>query len=100
MVFENLDEAYFIIFCILIGIEVIGNVPSILHTPLMSGTNAISGIITIGAVILLLDISETDYLNLVLGSLAVFLGTLNISGGFFVTHRMLAMFNPKTKKHV
>lgn len=96
-ILSNLDQVYFICFCILIGIEVITNVPAILHTPLMSGANAISGIITVGAVIMLLNISPTDYINLALGSLAVFLGSLNISGGFFVTHRMLAMFNVKRK---
>lgn len=96
-IIENLNQLYFICFCILIGVEVITNVPAILHTPLMSGANAISGIITVGAIIMLLKVDSTDYLNLFLGSLAVLLGTINISGGFFVTHRMLAMFNTKKK---
>lgn len=94
---ENINEFYFIFFCILIGIEVITNVPAILHTPLMSGANAISGVITVGAIIMLFKIDPNDYVNLTLGSLAVFLGTVNISGGFFVTNRMLAMFNKKKK---
>lgn len=96
-IIENLNQLYFICFCILIGVEVITNVPAILHTPLMSGANAISGIITVGAIIMLLKVGSTDYLNLFLGSLAVLLGTINISGGFFVTHRMLTMFNTKKK---
>ncbi len=97
MILENLDYVYFICFCILIGVEVITNVPAILHTPLMSGANAISGIITVGAVIVLLNVRADDYVNLAIASLAVLLGTLNISGGFFVTHRMLAMFKAKKK---
>lgn|SRR5690625_4522045 len=92
---QYLQEIYFVIFCILIGMEVIANVPAILHTPLMSGANAISGVILVGAVILLLKVEPDDYLNLILGGIAVFLGTLNIAGGFFVTGRMLRMFNPK-----
>lgn len=92
---QNIEIVYFIIFAIFIGIEVISNVPAILHTPLMSGANAISGVILVGAVILILNIEEGDYVNLVMGGIAVFLGTLNIAGGFFVTGRMLKMFNPK-----
>ncbi|RMA58751.1 NAD(P) transhydrogenase subunit alpha [Ulvibacter antarcticus] len=92
---ENLQTIYFVIFCVFIGIEVIANVPAILHTPLMSGANAISGVIMVGAVIMLFQIPPTNYLLLVLGGIAVFLGALNISGGFFVTGRMLRMFNSK-----
>lgn len=91
----NIEMIYFVVFCIFIGIEVISNVPSILHTPLMSGANAISGVILVGAVIMMLNIPADDYLNLTLGGIAIFLGTLNISGGFFVTGRMLKMFSPK-----
>lgn len=94
---DNINELYFIFFCVFIGIEVITNVPAILHTPLMSGANAISGVITVGAIIMLFKVNPNDYVNLTLGSLAVFLGTVNISGGFFVTNRMLAMFNKKKK---
>ncbi|NLN25938.1 MAG: NAD(P) transhydrogenase subunit alpha [Bacteroidetes bacterium] len=90
-----MSEIYFVIFCIFIGIEVIGNVPAILHTPLMSGANAISGVILVGAVIMIMKVEPDDYVNLILGGIAVFLGTLNISGGFFVTGRMLKMFNSK-----
>src|SRR5690554_830436 len=91
----HIQEIYFVIFCIFIGIEVIGNVPAILHTPLMSGANAISGVILVGAVIMIMKVEPDDYVNLILGGIAVFLGTLNISGGFFVTGRMLKMFNSK-----
>lgn len=92
---QNIEDIYFVIFCIFIGIEVISNVPAILHTPLMSGANAISGVILVGAVYMMLTIPADDYLNLTLGGIAIFLGTLNISGGFFVTGRMLKMFNSK-----
>ena len=97
IILEQLDAIYFIVFCIFIGIEVITNVPAILHTPLMSGANAISGVITVGAIIMLFKVAPGDYINLSIGAIAVFLGALNISGGFFVTNRMLAMFNPKNK---
>lgn len=95
---QYMSEIYFVVFCIFIGIEVIGNVPAILHTPLMSGANAISGVILVGAVIMLMKVEPDDYVNLILGGIAVFLGTLNIAGGFFVTGRMLKMFNPKKDK--
>lgn len=94
---QHIQEVYFVIFCIFIGVEVIANVPSILHTPLMSGANAISGVILIGAIIVMMRVPADDYLNLTLGGIAVFLGTLNIAGGFFVTGRMLKMFNPRKK---
>ena len=95
---QNIQEIYFLIFCIFIGIEVIANVPAILHTPLMSGANAISGVILVGAIILMFRVVQGDYINLILGGIAVFLGALNISGGFFVTGRMLKMFGSKNHK--
>lgn len=91
----NLDTLYFMALCLFLGIEVISNVPAILHTPLMSGANAISGVILVGAVLLMLKVEPTDHLSLSIGGLAVLLGTLNISGGFFVTGRMLRMFTHK-----
>lgn len=97
--FSANKEAIFIIaLSIFLGIEVIANVPSVLHTPLMSGANAISGVIIIGGIILLghADIS-TFSLEIVLGILAVFFGTLNVAGGFVVTDRMLDMFKKKKK---
>ena len=96
---QNLDTFYFIALCLFLGIEVIANVPAILHTPLMSGANAISGVILIGAIIIMLKVDPTDYISLTLGGLAVLLGTLNIAGGFFVTGRMLAMFSAKKQKN-
>ena len=96
---QNLDTFYFIALCLFLGIEVIANVPAILHTPRMSGANAISGVILIGAIIIMLKVDPTDYISLTLGGLAVLLGTLNIAGGFFVTGRMLAMFSAKKQKN-
>jgi NAD(P) transhydrogenase subunit alpha len=89
---------YFIILCVFLGIEIISNVPAILHTPLMSGANAIHGVILAGAIITMYHIDSDDYLNLGLGFLAVLFGTLNISGGFFVTGRILSMFSKKKNK--
>ena len=76
-----------------VGIEVVSKVPSILHTPLMSGSNAIHGIVLVGALIVMGEAHGTG--QLILGFLAVFLATLNIVGGFVVTDRMLEMFKAK-----
>ncbi len=86
---------YIVILSILLGIEVISHVPAILHTPLMSGANAIHGVVIIGAIIVMGHAKSDDYLALVLGFLAVLLGTLNVVGGFVVTNRMLEMFKKK-----
>ena len=75
---------------IFVGIEVISKVPSMLHTPLMSGTNAIHGIVLIGG--MLVAGSADSTLEQVLGFVAVVFGTINIVGGFLVTDRMLEMF--------
>ncbi len=80
---------------IFIGIEIVAKVPSILHTPLMSGSNAIHGVILVGSM-LVLGNANTN-LEEVLGFLAVLLATLNVVGGFVVTDRMLEMFKPKKK---
>lgn len=72
-----------------LGLELIRRVPSQLHTPLMSATNAISGIILVGAV---LAVGVDSPLGMVLGTLAVAAATINVVGGFMVTHRMLGMF--------
>ena len=90
------DIIFIIALSVFFGIEVISNVPSVLHTPLMSGANAISGVIVIGGIILVghTDITKLS-LELVLGILAVFFGTLNVVGGFAVTDRMLEMFKKK-----
>src|SRR4028119_161712 len=83
---------YIVILMIFVGIEIIGRVPSVLHTPLMSGANAIHGVVIIGAIIGMGRAEADNYLALVLGFLAVVLGTLNVVGGFVVTDRMLEMF--------
>ena len=89
---------YIVILMIFVGIEVIGRVPSVLHTPLMSGANAIHGVVIIGAIIVMGRAAPGNYLALLLGFLAVVLGTLNVVGGFVVTDRMLEMFKKKTNK--
>lgn len=91
----NQASLYFIILSIFLGIEIISNVPAILHTPLMSGANAIHGVILAGAIIVMQQVPNDDYLNLTLGFITVLMGTLNISGGFFVTGRILSMFTSK-----
>jgi len=81
------------ILAIFVGIEVIARVPSILHTPLMSGSNAIHGVIIVGSIIVLGSATTTP--EQILGFFAVILATLNVVGGFTVTDRMLEMFKPK-----
>lgn len=95
---ENQQYIYIVILMIFLGIEVIGRVPSVLHTPLMSGANAIHGVVIIGAIIVMGKAESDNYLALILGFLAVILGTLNVVGGFVVTNRMLEMFSSKSKK--
>lgn len=94
----NREIIYIVILMIFVGIEVIGRVPSVLHTPLMSGANAIHGVVIIGAIIVMGRAETDNYLALALGFLAVVLGTLNVVGGFVVTDRMLEMFKSKKKK--
>jgi H+-translocating NAD(P) transhydrogenase subunit alpha len=94
----NEQIIYIVILMIFLGIEVIGRVPSVLHTPLMSGANAIHGVVLIGAIIIMGGAETDNYLALVFGFLAVILGTLNVVGGFVVTDRMLEMFKSKKKK--
>ncbi|GGH64884.1 MAG: NAD(P) transhydrogenase subunit alpha [Bacteroidetes bacterium] len=94
---EHIELFYFLILAVFLGVEVISNVPAVLHTPLMSGANAISGIVVIGAIHVLLSLPNENYVGLILAGIAVFVGTLNISGGFFVTSRMLLLF-AKDKK--
>ena len=91
----NQQTIYIVILMIFVGIEVIGRVPSVLHTPLMSGANAIHGVVIIGAIIVMGTAGSGNYLALVLGFLAVVLGMLNVVGGFVVTDRMLEMFKSK-----
>jgi NAD(P) transhydrogenase subunit alpha len=86
---------YIVILMMFVGIEVIGRVPSVLHTPLMSGANAIHGVVIIGAIIVMGKADPDNLFALILGFLAVVLGTLNVVGGFVVTDRMLEMFKKK-----
>jgi NAD(P) transhydrogenase subunit alpha len=95
MMIGTLAMIYIFALAIFTGIEVISRVPTVLHTPLMSGANAIHGIVLIGGVIVLGRAGENKIL-LTLGFIAVILGTLNVVGGFVVTDRMLEMFKAKT----
>lgn len=91
----NQQIIYTVILMIFVGIEIIEKVPSVLHTPLMSGANAIHGVVIIGAIIVMGKAEQDNYLALALGFIAVLLGTLNVVGGFVVTDRMLEMFKKK-----
>ncbi|MFO7754535.1 MAG: NAD(P) transhydrogenase subunit alpha [Bacteroidales bacterium] len=95
--YTNKESIFIIALSVFLGIEVISNVPSVLHTPLMSGANAISGVIIIGGIILLGHSDLKFSADLVLGVLAVLMGTLNVAGGFVVTDRMLEMFKKKNR---
>jgi len=91
----HIEMIYIIILSIFVGIEVIGRVPSVLHTPLMSGANAIHGVVIIGSIIVMLNTRPDNIFLLALGFIAILLGTLNVVGGFVVTDRMLEMFKKK-----
>lgn len=86
------------ILAVFVGLEVIAKVPQTLHTPLMSATNAIHGVILIGGVIVLGQAKDT--LSIIIGFAATLFGVLNVVGGFVVTDRMLEMFKRKPKKEV
>jgi len=94
---QHLILIYLLIFTVILGFEVISKVPTVLHTPLMSGANAISGVVIIGAILLIRNAQPGDYLTLILGALGVALGMTNVMGGFAVTDRMLDMFKKKKK---
>ncbi len=94
----NQEEFYVIILAIFVGVEVISKVPTVLHTPLMSGSNALSGVVIVGSILVLGKTAPENYLALGLGFLAVLLATLNVVGGFAVTNRMLEMFKKKPAK--
>jgi NAD(P) transhydrogenase subunit alpha len=87
---------YLVALMIFLGVELIEKVPSVLHTPLMSGANAIHGVVIIGAIIIMGQ-AET-IVPKIIGFVAVVLGTLNVVGGFVVTDRMLEMFKKKKKQ--
>ncbi len=104
MLYERLREArlmdqdvllgaYIFLLAIFLGVELIGRVPATLHTPLMSGTNAIHGIVVLGGM-MVLGQADTWYLQLI-GFLAVVMGAANVAGAFVVTDRMLEMFKKK-----
>ncbi|MEK7863719.1 MAG: NAD(P) transhydrogenase subunit alpha [Chloroflexota bacterium] len=95
MSIELLLGAYVLMLAIWVGNEVISKVPTTLHTPLMSGANAIHGIIVVGA--MLVATALPGPLGTVLGFLAVVLGTINVVGGFVVTDRMLQMFKARPR---
>ncbi len=93
--YEYREMVFIIILSVFLGIEIISHVPTVLHTPLMSGANAIHGVVIIGAIIVMGSAEPGNLLALGLGFLAVILGTLNVVGGFVVTDRMLEMFKKK-----
>lgn len=92
---QNIEIIYIVILSIFVGVEVISKVPAVLHTPLMSGANAIHGVVIIGAIIVMGHTDPENYVGIALGVLAVILGMLNVVGGFVVTDRMLEMFKKK-----
>ena len=94
---NNLELMYILILAIFIGVEVIKNIPAVLHTPLMSGANALSGVVIVGAILVMLHAEPSNYIALALGFIAVVLGIINVVGGFAVTNRMLQMFKKKKK---
>ena len=92
---NNEQMLYILILVIFLGFVIISRVPAVLHTPLMSNANAISGVVIIGAIIVLGKAAPDNYAALILGFFAVVLGTLNVVGGFVVTNRMLEMFKKR-----
>ena len=92
---DNLDYITILVLAMFLGSEIIAKVPTVLHTPLMSGANAISGVVVIGAIILIRNSAADDYFNLVLGLIGIALAMVNVVGGFAVTNRMLEMFKKK-----
>lgn len=91
----NEQMIYILILVIFLGFVVISRVPTVLHTPLMSHANAISGVVIIGAIIVMGRADPDNYAALILGLLAVIFGTMNVVGGFVVTDRMMEMFRKK-----
>ena len=94
---DNLTIIYILTFAVFLGIDIISKVPTVLHTPLMSGANAISGVVIMGGIILVRQAESTNYLVLILGFLGIALASINVVGGFAVTGRMLYMFKRKKK---
>ncbi len=94
---QNLEMIYILILAVFIGVELIKNIPAVLHTPLMSGANALSGVVIVGAILVMLHADPNNFIALALGFIAVVLGIINVVGGFAVTNRMLQMFKKKRK---
>ena len=90
MIGELLIALYVFVLAVFVGFEVIAKVPTLLHTPLMSGSNAISGIALIGALVVAGRLSSP--FDSIVGGMAIVLATINVVGGFLVTDRMLRMF--------
>ncbi len=86
---------YIFVLAVFLGFEIITKVPPTLHTPLMSGSNAISGITMLGAMLVVGSSKTLGSASYILGMLALVLATINVFGGYFVTHRMLKMFKQK-----
>jgi H+-translocating NAD(P) transhydrogenase subunit alpha len=93
---EILSQLVVLVLAIALGFELISRVPALLHTPLMSATNAIHGIVVVGALVIVLTAHDT--LTKVLGLVAVFFGAVNVVGGFIVTNRMLEMFRGGSRR--
>jgi NAD(P) transhydrogenase subunit alpha len=89
---ELLAQLAILIVAAFLGWELISRVPNMLHTPLMSATNAIHGIVLVGAIIVIA--TANDLFTMVIGFIAVVFGAMNVVGGFWVTNRMLGMFRP------
>jgi H+-translocating NAD(P) transhydrogenase subunit alpha len=92
---QFIGELTVLVLAIFLGFEVISKVPTMLHTPLMSGTNAIHGIVIVGAIVVA-GRPDADTFTRVVGFFAVALATANVVGGFVVTDRMLEMFRPRS----
>ncbi len=93
---ELLVQLAIFVIAAFLGFELISRVPNLLHTPLMSATNAIHGIVLVGAIIVVATADDT--FTIVVGFIAVVLGAMNVVGGFWVTNRMLSMFRPPRKR--
>jgi NAD(P) transhydrogenase subunit alpha len=91
--FELLSALFILVLAAFVGYEVVSKVPTMLHTPLMSGANAVHGVIVVGA--MLVAATAAGPIAIVLALLAVILGTINVVGGFVVTDRMLEMFRKR-----
>jgi len=95
---SDLLYLYIFVLAAFTGYEVISRVPVILHTPLMSGSNFVHGVVLVGAMVVLGSADASSPLQLAIGFFAVFLGAANAVGGYVVTERMLAMFKPRAKQ--